>query len=81
MPADLHTGHRHSNLREHLCHWPGLQQRDDFVLELVAIHRRDQIDQAALGTTGVETSDQMTDPDRQSSRTAARTERRAVAGR
>ena len=65
MPADLHTGHRDSRLLERLRHRPGFQERNDFILELVAIHRRDQIDQAALGTTGVETRDQMTDSDRQ----------------
>ncbi len=81
MSANLHTGHWDPSLRERLCHWAGLQQRNDFILELVAIHRRDQIDQAALGTSSVETRDQMTDSDRQSSRTAARTGRRAVAGR
>ncbi len=65
MPDDVHTGDRNSSLRQRLCHWTGLEKRDHFILELVAIHRRDQIDQAALGATGVETCDQMTNSNRQ----------------
>ena len=82
MPADLHTDHRDSGLRQRLCHRARLQQRNDFTFEVLAIHPRDQIDQAALGTTGfVETSNQVTDSDRQRSQTAAKTERHAVAER
>jgi hypothetical protein len=65
IPADLKTGHRDPGLRQRLCQRTRLQQRNHFILELIAIHRRDQIDQAALGTTGVETGDQMADANRQ----------------
>ena len=67
MPNNLHTSHLDSCLRERLRHCAGLHQRDDFILELVTIHCGDQIDQAALGTAGVETRDQMADSNRQSS--------------
>jgi len=70
MAADFHTSYRNPSLRERLRHRPGLQQCDDLVRELIAIHCGDEIDQAALGTTGVEARNQMTDFDRQNSRTA-----------
>ena len=80
MPADLHTGHRDSSLLERPRHRPGFQERNDFILELVAIHRGDQIDQTALGATGVQTGDQMADANRQSPSTIAKTACRAPAG-
>jgi hypothetical protein len=55
-----------SGLLERLRHWPRFQQRNDLILEFVAIHRREQIDQTALGTAGVETGNQMADANRQS---------------
>src|SRR5262249_50031074 len=81
MLADLHTGHGNASLGECPRHGTGLQESNDFIFKLVTVHRRDQIDQAALGTTGVEARDQMTDSDRQRSATTATTGPRVVAGR
>jgi hypothetical protein len=65
MPPHFHTGHGNTGLRKRLRHRAWLQKRNDFIFKLIPIHRRDQIDQAALGTTGVEASNQMADSDRQ----------------
>jgi hypothetical protein len=66
MPVDFHTGHRNSSLHERLRHRTGLQERNDFVLEFVAIHGRDKVDKVALGTAGVQPGNQMTNANRQS---------------
>jgi hypothetical protein len=52
-------------LYERLRHWAWLQQANDFVLEFVAIHRGDEINQAALGTAAVECRNQMANPNGQ----------------
>ena len=54
-------------LAQSLCHRSGLQQCDDLIIELIAIYRRNEIDQAALGTPGVEARNQMTNFNRQNS--------------
>ena len=69
MPAEFHTGHRNSSLYERLRHGTRLQQRNDFALELVAVHRGDEIEEAALGTARIETGNEMTDANRQKART------------
>jgi hypothetical protein len=65
MSAYFQAGHWNTGLRERLRHRPWLQKRNDLILKLIAIHRRDQIDQAALGTTGVEAGNQVADSNRQ----------------
>jgi hypothetical protein len=80
MPTEFHTGHRNSGPRERLRHRTRLQQRNDFVLKFVAIHRSDEIDQAAFGTAGVEAGNQMTNANRQALEPLAKKACRAVAG-
>ena len=81
MPTKFHTGHRNSGLRERLRHRTRLQERDDFVLEFAAIHGRDEINEAPLGTAGVEAGNQMTNANRQVPEPPLRKACRAVAGR
>jgi hypothetical protein len=68
MPVDLHASHGDPSLYERLRHRTRLQERNDLVIEFVAIHRRDEINEAPLGTAGVEACDQMTNANRQINR-------------